>query len=62
MKNVAWFHYRGVEYKTTPAGQGDVYVERVDGKLIRGSEMCQGMIQIGISKQLERAAKLALRK
>lgn len=63
---IAEFTWRGVKYEASGwlwsnDGAGNsLIVNRVDGRPIRGASMHPGMVQIGLSQGLERAAKRAL--
>ena len=62
----ARFMFRGVAYMVTGtvvSRDGACYgaiVSRVDGRPIRGARMRPGMLQVGLSRGLERAADAAL--
>ena len=63
------FTFRGVEYTVTgrvsrdpmrDQGSDGIRIKRADGRPIRGAKMCPGMVQVGLSKTLERLAKDAM--
>lgn len=62
----AQFRWRGVEYQargwlwSDDGGRNYLIVRRVDGRPIRGVTMHPGMVQLGLSDGLERAARRAL--
>lgn len=63
---IAYFAWRGVEYRVSGwlwssdgVGNG-LIVKREDGRAIRGATMHPGMVQLGISRGLTRAAENAL--
>lgn len=63
----AYFTWRGVEYTVSgwlwsnDGANNGIIVSRDDGREIRGARMCPGMVQLGLSRGLERAAERALR-
>lgn len=62
----AFFSWRGVDYRVSgwlwsaDGAHNGLIVTRRDGHRIRGATMHPGMVQLGISDGLERAAKRAL--
>lgn len=60
------FAYRGVEYEVSgwlwsdDGANNGMIVSRADGRKIRGTSIHPGMIQIGRSDALDRAARRAL--
>lgn len=63
---VATFTYRGVSYTVSgwlwsqDGASNSMIVAREDGRPIRGASMHLGMVQLGLSAALERAARQAL--
>ena len=62
----ATFRYRGVEYFVSgwlwshDGAHNGLIVSRDDGRSIRGATMHPGMVQLGLSRSLERHAERAL--
>lgn len=63
---ITFFTWRSVEYRVSGwlwgsdgAGNG-LIVARVDGRKIRGTHTLSGMVQVGLSRGLSRAAEHAL--